>query len=153
RALAQQFLWEEVVASLSPTQARALLALALAGWADAQALSAICGQPVEVGPLTAKIPLLTVCDDGVVRAHDLWAESVDRRYSRQPTRELPPAVRDWRTARHDALRLATLAVRFREPMTVRVAARELVSQTMASLPMERARGLLAAATPADRQTP
>jgi len=153
RTLTQQFLWEEVVASLSPLEGRALLALALVGWADAAELSAICGEPVELERLTAKIPLLTTFDGRSVRAHDLWGESVDRLYSREQILALLPPVREWLAARHDALRLASIAVRFREPATIRLAARELVSQTMAALPMERARGLLAAAAPADRDTP
>jgi LuxR family transcriptional regulator, maltose regulon positive regulatory protein len=83
RKLTQQFLWEEVVASLSPLEARALLALALVGWADAAELSAICGEQVELERLTTKIPLVTISEGQAARAHDLWGESVDRLYSRE----------------------------------------------------------------------
>src|SRR5262249_6928471 len=66
---------------------------------------------------------------------------------------LLPAARDALTARHDTLRLVTIAERLGDRDTIRVAARELVSQTMHALPVERARALLAAADPADRDAP
>ena len=58
-------------------------------------------------------------------------------------------MREALRARHDALRLAAIAELLRDPETVKVAARDLVRQTMASLPVQRARMLLAAA---DSQT-
>src|SRR5262249_13875151 len=72
RTVAHQFLWEEVVSGLGPEEARALLALALAGWADQRTLSAMCGTPVDTGALIAKVPLLTVTDGATARAPDLW---------------------------------------------------------------------------------
>lgn len=152
-SLAHQFLWEEIVGGLRPAEARILLALALVGWADAATLSSICAEHVETGRLTAKIPLLTVSDNGIMSAHDLWAESLERLFSRDQIEAVLPAVREALRARHDALRLAALAVRVRDMETTRVAARELVRHTMAALPVRRARALLAAADPADHDAP
>jgi DNA-binding SARP family transcriptional activator len=153
RALTHQFLWEEIVAGLEPSEARALLALALVGWADAQTISSICDEPVDAERLAAKVPLLTVAGDGTLRAHDLWTDSVERLYSRARIAELLPAVCDALQSRHDALRLASIASRLRDPDAIRAAARELVRQTVASLPVRRARTLLAAAAPGDREAP
>src|SRR5262249_37789875 len=148
RTLAQQFLWEEVVRGLDAPEARALLALGLIGWADAQTMSALCGEDVDLEGLTTKVPLLSISDDGALRAHDLWAESLERLYSPAEITQLLPAARDALAARHDTLRLVTIAERLGDRDTMRVAARELVSQTMHALPVERARALLAAADPA-----
>jgi DNA-binding SARP family transcriptional activator len=153
RTVAHQFLWEEIIGGLRPSEARALLALALIGWGDARTISSICGQHVDVERLTAKIPLLTVSDAGTLRAHDLWTDSLERLYSRARIAELLPAVRETLQSRNDALRLATIAARLRDPDTIRAAARELVRQTMASLPVRRARTLLAATAPSDRDAP
>ena len=153
RTVAHQFLWEEIIGGLRPSEARALLALALIGWADARTISSICGQRIDVERLTAKVPLLTVSDGATVRAHDLWTDSLERLYSHAQIAELLPAVCDTLQSRHDALRLVTIAARLRDPGTIRVAARELVRHTMASLPVQRARALLAAAAPNDRDVP
>ena len=153
RTLAQQFLWEEIVGGLRPIEAKVLLVLALTGWADAGTIASICGEQVDVARLAAKIPLLTIADEDIVRAHDLWTDSIERLYSRDQIAGLLPAVREGLRARHDALRLVTIAERLRDPDTIRVAARELVRQTMASLPVQRARGLLAATPREDRDTP
>lgn len=153
RTVAHQFLWEEIIGDLRPGEARAVLALALAGWADARTISSICGQYVDVERLTAKVPLLTVSDGGTLRAHDLWTDSLERLYSHAQIAELLPAVCDALQSRHDALRLVTIAARLRDPGTIRIAARELVRHTMASLPVQRARTLLAAAAPSDRDVP
>jgi LuxR family transcriptional regulator, maltose regulon positive regulatory protein len=153
RTVAHQFLWEEIVSDLGPGEARALLALALAGWADERALSAMCGEPVDTGALIAKVPLLTVSDGGTVRAHDLWTESLERLYPYAQIAGLLPAVRDALLARGDALRLVDLASRLRDPELIRVAARELVGHTLAALPLHRARNLLAATAPDNRDAP
>jgi DNA-binding SARP family transcriptional activator len=153
RTLAQQFLWEEIVGGLRPVEAKALLVLALTGWAEAATIASICGEQVDVGRLAAKIPLLTIADQDIVRAHDLWTDSIERLYTPGQIAELLPAVREVLRARHDALRLVTIAELLRNPDTIRVAARELVRQTMAQLPVQRARRLLAATPPDDRDAP
>src|SRR5690242_16139945 len=153
RTVAHQFLWEEIVSGLQPAEARALLALALVGWADERTLSAMCGMPVSTSVLFAKIPLLAMTDGGTVRAHDLWTESLERLYPYAQIAELLPAVRDTLLARGDALRLVALASRLRDPGLIRVAARELVGYSLAALPVHRARSLLAATAPDDRETP
>ncbi|MGN6792118.1 MAG: BTAD domain-containing putative transcriptional regulator [Streptosporangiaceae bacterium] len=153
RTLAQQFLWEEIVGGLRPVEARALLTLALIGWGDSRNVSQVCGEHVEVQKLAAKIPMLTVSDHGVARAHDLWTDSVERLYTPEQIAALLPAVRDALRARHDALRLVTVAELLRDSETIRMAALDLVKQTMASLPVQQARMLLAAADPADLEAP
>jgi DNA-binding SARP family transcriptional activator len=153
RTVAHQFLWEEIVSGLQPAEARALLALALVGWADERTLSAMCGTPVRTSALFAKVPLLTMTDGGTVRAHDLWTESLERLYPYAQIAELLPAVRDTLLTRGDALRLVALASRLRDPGLIRVAARELVGYSLAALPVHRARSLLAATAPDDRQSP
>ncbi|MDR2983486.1 MAG: hypothetical protein LBV34_01470 [Nocardiopsaceae bacterium] len=153
RNITQQFLWEEVVGGLPPAEARALLALALIGWGDSRAVSQVCGEHVNVETLAAKVPLLTISDHGVVRAHDLWTDSVERLYTAEQIASLLPAVRDALRARHDALRLVTVAELLRDSGTIKMAALDLVRQTMASLPLQRARMLLSAADPADLEAP
>jgi hypothetical protein len=122
RTLAQQFLWEEIVGGMRPVEARALLTLALIGRGDSRTVSLICGEQVEVEKLAAKIPLLTVSDQGVVRAHDLWTDSVERLYSQEQIAALPPAVREALRTRHDALRLVTVAELLRDSDTIKIAA-------------------------------
>ena len=153
RAVGHQFLWEEVVSGLAPDDAGALLGLALTGWADAPTLSAVCGRPVDVERLAARVPLLTVSGGGTVRAHELWTESLERLYPRSQITGMLPAARDALLARHDVHRLVSIAGRIRDPGLIRVAARELVRHTLASLPVARARTLLAAASPGDRDAP
>ncbi len=153
RTLAQQFLWEEIVGGLRQVEARALLTLALIGWGDSRTVSLVCGEQVDVEKLAAKIPLLTVSDHGVVRAHDLWTDSVERLFTTGEIASLLPAVREALRARHDALRLVTVAELLRDSGTIRMAALDLVRQTMAALPVQQARMLLAAADPADTEAP
>jgi LuxR family transcriptional regulator, maltose regulon positive regulatory protein len=153
RTLTQQFLWEEIIGGLRPVEARALLTLALIGWGDSRTVSLVCGEQVDVERLAAKVPLLTISENGVVRAHDLWTDSVERLYSTEQIASLLPAVREALRARHDALRLVTVAELLRDSGTVRMAALDLVRQTMASLPVQQARMLLAAAEPADLEAP
>jgi DNA-binding SARP family transcriptional activator len=152
RAVGHQFLWEEVVSGLTPDDAAALLGLALVGWADGPALSSVCGRPVDAGLLAARVPLLTVSGD-TVRAHELWTGSLERLYSRAQITAMLPAARDVLLARHDVHQLVSTAGRLRDPGLIRVAARELVRYTLASLPVQRARALLAAASPGDRDAP
>ncbi len=153
RTLAQQFLWEEIVGSLRPGEARALLALAMIGWGDNAMVSSVCGENIDVGRLAAKVPLLTVSGRGIVRAHDLWTDSIERLFTADQIADLLPAVREALMRRQDALRLVTIAELLKDQETIRVAARDLVRQTMASLPVQRARALLAAAGPASLDTP
>jgi hypothetical protein len=97
--------------------------------------------------------LLTISEKGVVHAHDLWTDSVERLYTADQIASLLPAVREALRARHDALRLVTVAELLRDSDTIRMAALDLVRQTMASLPVQQARMLLAAAEPADLEEP
>jgi hypothetical protein len=116
-----------------------LLTLALLGWGDDRTVSLVCGEQVDVEKLAAKVPLLTISEKGVVRAHDLWTDSVERLYTADQIASLLPAVREALRARHDALRLVTVAELLRDSDTIRMAALDLVRQTMASLPVQQAR--------------
>ncbi len=140
-----EFLWEEIVRGLSPGLQRALLALALVGWADGPALSKLCGETVDVAEVAAKVPLVSISPDGTARAHDLWTESLPRLYTPAQTGEIMPLVCETLLVRDDSLRLAAIAARFGNLDTIRVAARELVRHTVAHVPVRRARTLLAAA--------
>jgi DNA-binding SARP family transcriptional activator len=140
-----EFLWEEVVGGLPPDLLQALLALALVGWGDGRMISAICGRPIDIAAFAGRVPLVSLSDGDIVRAHDLWTESLDRLYSTTQIRDLLPGVSAVLQSRHDFLRLADVAARYGDPSTRRVAARELVRHTVASLPVRRAHALLAAA--------
>ena len=143
-AAAYEFLWEEVVGGLPPNLLQGLLALALVGWADGPTISTICGRSIDIADFAARVPLVSLSDGDVVRAHDLWTESLDRLYSPAQIRELLPGVCAALQGRHDFLRLADVAARYGDLGTIRVAARELVRHTVASLPVRRAQALLAA---------
>jgi DNA-binding SARP family transcriptional activator len=66
------YLWEEVLAELSPPRRR-LLALILAlGGADDELLSAAAEERVDIRDVTRAIPLSTVTTDGWAAVHQLW---------------------------------------------------------------------------------
>ena len=144
-ASAYEFLSEEVVAAMEPPLRSGVLALALLGWADAGTMATFCGQPVDIERLAAEVPLLSLSGDRIIRAHDLWSDSVDRVYSPAEITSVLPQACDSLQRRHDFLRLAAVASRFGERDMIRVAARGLVRHTIASLPVRQARALLAAA--------
>jgi DNA-binding SARP family transcriptional activator len=144
-AAAYEFLWEEIVDALPATLRPALLTLALVGWADAAMISAICGVPIDPLDFAARVPLVSLSEGGILRAHDLWTESLDRLYPLGQIRALLPKICAALEVRHDPLRLAAVATRFGDLRTIRIASRELVRHTIASLPVRRARALLAAA--------
>jgi LuxR family transcriptional regulator, maltose regulon positive regulatory protein len=141
---AYDFLWEEVLGELPLAFRRALLALALAGPSDAATLSRVCGEPVDVAGFMSAVPLLSLTEDGVLRAHDLWSDTLGRLYLPAQIAELLPNVCAALVARNDSYRLADVASRFGDRTTVKVAARELVHHTVGCLPVGRAQALLAA---------
>jgi len=71
------FLWEEVLASLRPTQRRVLAALARLGTLDDDLVRSLGEEQVPtVDALVADLPLVERADDGSARLHDLWAEAL-----------------------------------------------------------------------------
>ena len=108
-------------------------------------ISTICGQSIDIAGFAARVPLVSLTDGGMARAHDLWTESLERLYTPAQIREVLPRICDALQARHDSNRLADVAGRFGDLGTIRIAARELVRHTLSSLPVRRAQVLLAAA--------
>ena len=109
-------------------------------------ISTICGQSIDLDGLAARVPLVSLTENGVVRAHDLWTESLERR--------LPAGRRFARRSRGSATPCRPATTPTAWPMSrfasetwraIRVAARDLVRHTLSSLPVRRAQRLLAAA--------
>ncbi len=79
---ARQFLWEEVVAGLSPSERSGLLALAVLGSGSRGEVTEVAGCDVDVDRLVLTVPLLYQDEQGRLGAHELWADAVDRLFRR-----------------------------------------------------------------------
>jgi DNA-binding SARP family transcriptional activator len=69
------FVWEQILANLSPERQRHLLELAVLGEADSGLLSAVSGVAVSVAEVTADLPMVLRRDDHV-RLHAVWSDAL-----------------------------------------------------------------------------
>ena len=76
--VAIDFAQEEVLSQLTEAQRRALFALANLGYADADRVGRVVGEPVDLADLALTVPLVSHTEDGQFRAHELWTEALLR---------------------------------------------------------------------------
>ena len=73
RAIAMQFVDDEILSRLSPHDRDAFIAAVAVGGGDAELIGAAAGSPVDLGRL-ARIPLVSFDEQVGIRPHHLWAE-------------------------------------------------------------------------------
>ncbi len=98
--VAIDFAQEEVLSQLTGPRQRALFALAHLGYADADRVERVVGEPVDLADLALTVPLVSRTDDDRFRAHELWAAALLRvldRGRRSPRSELGSCTSCWPT--------------------------------------------------------
>ena len=78
RAVAEAFLWDEVLARFDDARRRGLAMLQALGGADNELISAAFEAPIDVVELTRSVPMTSVTDRGWATVHDLWAPALTR---------------------------------------------------------------------------
>jgi DNA-binding SARP family transcriptional activator len=144
-----QYLWEEVIRTLSPADREALLALCLLGTAGAEELERLTGRPFDADGFCARVPLVHRVGDQVV-AHDLWSPYLDELGSAAEIEAVSHSVVAAVAARGDPVATGAAALRLGDVAALRRASVELVRMTIGSLPIEVAEswtGALRAAGP------
>ena len=71
-----EFLWDELLGTMSAERRRHLAVLSAIGRADDRLLSAACGTGVSVREVVRNLPLSTVTSDGWAVLHDLWSPAL-----------------------------------------------------------------------------
>ncbi|HET8620672.1 MAG TPA: hypothetical protein VFM27_17015, partial [Acidimicrobiales bacterium] len=137
------FLWEEVVRALDPSDRRALLALCLLGASGPGEVEAVTRLPFEPDGFCARVPLVHAARDQVV-AHDLWSPYVGALGSPAEVADLSRRVLATVAGRGDAVATGSIALRLDDDDALRRAAVDLVRTTLGSLPVEVAEAWLAA---------
>ena len=147
RAFATDYLWEEIVAGLSPGSRQALLAMSTQGEGSFDDAIEVGGVDVaDVRTVVRSVPLIRGDPaDGVFSVHDLW---VKRTADLFPTDEIETTrarVLALMAERGHALRLGSFALEWGDDPALLTAARSLVETTLIQLPVEAAERWLAAA--------
>ena len=148
---APQFLWEEVVAALTPPEQRSLLALATVGWGTVDDVAIVAGNDVPVvdlAALTAKVPLLTSGANGEFGVHRLWEYAVERIFPPNSIASHAGGALELFHRRGETMRAGWRARRWRDTAALLSAARALVRDTVGALPVDTATQWLDAVPPA-----
>ncbi len=135
---------EEILSRLQGPQRLALAALAALGTATAREVEDVTGAPADLADLAARIPLVAVLDDGIFRAHDLWADAVSRMFTTQQQRTTRHRATGVLAARGDLARAGALACQGQDWELLTELAVTLVHSTLSTLPTTVARRWLAA---------
>jgi DNA-binding SARP family transcriptional activator len=154
---APQFLWEEVVAALTPAERRLLLALATLGWGTAADVAEVAGgeaTPREgaLAALTARVPLLNHSGSGEFGVHRLWEYAVERIFSADELRAPRRRALELFHRRGETMRAGWQARRWHDDAALLRAARALVRDTVGSLPIDTAGQWLEAIPPQHRSS-
>ncbi len=145
---APQFLWEEVVATLTHDERRHLGGLATLGWgttADVQAVSG--GAAPDLSALAARVPLVRCHEHGRYVVHQLWENAVDRIFAPDELSELRRRSLAMFHTRGETLRAGWSALRWGDDDALGQAARSLVRDTFGALPIDTAMRWLREAGP------
>lgn len=139
-----QYAREEILRHLRSPQTLALASLAALGTATAGEVEAVAGVPADLADLAARIPLVSVMDDGHFRAHELWADAVCRMLSAQQQRTTRQRAIRVLAARGDLTRAGALACQAQDWELLAELAVMLVRSTLSTLPTGVAHRWLAA---------
>ena len=143
RGADSQFLWEEIVAGLSPGERAGLLALATLGWGSADDVRGVAGDDVDLEVLVTRVPLLWRDDDGSYGIHQLWEETVEGLFPPRQVGELRERALALLWARGETVRVGSLALRWSAVDWLRRASVALVRETFGALPVDTASRWLA----------
>jgi LuxR family transcriptional regulator, maltose regulon positive regulatory protein len=150
---ARQFLWEEIVAELSPIERSGLLALAVLGSGTAAEISDIAGVAVDTERLLATVPLLYDDAQGRLGAHGLWGEAVDRIFPATDVHDVRRRALRTLSARGETVRMGSAATRWRDDEMFRAACVSLVRDSLGALPIDTAASWLSTSPPIAAGTP
>jgi LuxR family maltose regulon positive regulatory protein len=150
---APQFLWEEVVAALTPAEQRSLLALATLGWGTVDDVATVAGGDnpvVDLDALTRSVPLLVAGADGEFGVHRLWEFAIERIFPADDHRQPRLRALELFHRRGETVRAGWRARRWRDTAALLRASRALVRDTIGSLPVDTATQWLEAIPPMAR---
>ena len=139
----RQFLWEEIVAGLSPAERAGLLALAVLGSGSAREVAQVAVGEVEIEGLVGAVPLLHQDAEGTLGAHQLWEDAADRLFSAAEVREVRRRALQVFLERGETVRMGSAAVRWGDPDMFRLACVSLVRESLGVLPTDTATRWLA----------
>ncbi len=133
-----EFLWEEIVTGLEPSDRIGLLALATLGWGSIAEVSRVADRPVDVHRLVQAVPLLYPRGDDRYEVHQLWEDAVGRVFDPDELLDVRRRALATINDRGEILRLGTAAVRWADAEWLRRAALALVGNTWGALPISTA---------------
>jgi DNA-binding SARP family transcriptional activator len=148
RRTVDEYLWEEVMGSLTPREREALLALCLLGQSGVAEVEAATGRQFDPDAFCARVPLVHRVGDEIV-AHDLWGPYLEGLGSATDIAALSQRVLAVVAARGDPIATGAAAVRLGDEAALGRAAVDLVRVTLGSLPIGVAEGWLASLRDAD----
>ena len=139
----RQFLWEEIVARLSPAERSGLLALAALGSGSVREVALVAGHDVDIDRLVGAVPLLHQDAHGRLGAHQLWEDAVERIFPAADVFEVRRRALRALLERGDTVRMGSAAVRWGDPDMYCVACIRLVRESLGVLPVDTATRWLA----------
>ena len=139
----RQFLWEEIVAGLSPAERSGLLALAVLGSASAREVAQVAVGEVDIDGLVGVVPLLHQDAQGTLGAHHLWEHAADRLFPAADVLEARRRALQVLLDRGETVPLGSAAVRWGDADTFRLACVSLVRESLGVLPTDTATRWLA----------
>lgn len=155
--VAEEFLWEEVVARLSPSHRKVLMAMTTLGWGTAADLSVLCGTSVraaDVRRIVRSVPLIIARDGGTrFVVHQLWEAATPAIFADDDVAECRRRALRLIGDRGEVLRLGAAAIAWGDAPALAEAALGLVRNTFGALPIETAERWLGAAAECDRRRP
>jgi ATP/maltotriose-dependent transcriptional regulator MalT/DNA-binding SARP family transcriptional activator len=134
----RQFLWEEIVAGLSPAERSGLLALAMLGSGSAAEVATVSGCDVDVEALVGRVPLLHQDAHNTFGAHQLWEDAAERTFPPAEVVEVRQRALRLLADRDETIRMGSAAVRWGDPDMFRVASVSLVRESLGVLPTDTA---------------
>jgi DNA-binding SARP family transcriptional activator len=149
----RQFLWEEIVAELSPAERSGLLALAALGSGSAGEVKRVAGNEVDIERLVGFVPLLYRDAYGTLGAHQLWEDASERIFPAAEVLEIRRRALNLLLERGETVRMGSAALRWGDPDMLRIACVSLVRESLGVLPADTARRWLTSAPPSAVGTP
>jgi LuxR family transcriptional regulator, maltose regulon positive regulatory protein len=157
RSATSDYLWEEIVASLSPDDRRVLLAMITLGWGTARDVAAVADAEVDDAQFTRlvrSVPLVAAdSEQRSFSVHQLWENATSRIFDAEDIAGARARTLALFAERDEALRLGSAAIQWDDPDGLRLAGLTLVRVSLGALPIDTARRWLAAAPPDVRQQP
>lgn len=139
----REFLWEEIVARLSPAERSGLLALAMLGSGSASEIRLVAGHDVGIDHLLRSVPLLHQDTSGRIGAHHLWEDAAARIFPTSDILDVRRRALSVLLERGETVRMGSAAVRWGDPAMFRIACISLVRETLGALPIDTATRWLA----------